>query len=37
MDSLDCLQPRGSLVNNGTSSGSVVVDSSLLAAKARSG
>ncbi len=33
MDSLDCLQPRGSLVSNGTSSGSVVVDSSLLAAK----
>lgn len=33
MDSLDCLQPRGSLVSNGTSSGPVVVDSSLLAAK----
>ncbi|MGB3068937.1 MAG: quinone oxidoreductase [Ottowia sp.] len=33
MDSLDCLQPRGSLVSNGTSSGSVVVDSQLLAAK----
>ena len=33
MDSLDCLQSRGSLVSNGTSSGPVVVDSSLLAAK----
>ncbi|GAA5235550.1 quinone oxidoreductase [Verticiella sediminum] len=33
MDSLDCLQPRGALVSNGTSSGSVVVDSQLLAAK----
>ncbi|MET3181091.1 UNVERIFIED_ORG: NADPH2:quinone reductase [Variovorax guangxiensis] len=33
MDSLDCLQPRGTLVSNGTSSGSVVVDSQLLAAK----
>ena len=33
MDSLDCLQQRGSLVSNGTSSGPVVVDSSLLAAK----
>lgn len=33
MDSLDCLQPRGSLVSNGTSSGSVVVDSQLLAQK----
>ena len=33
MDSLDCLQPRGSLVSNGTSSGPVVVDSSLLAVK----
>jgi len=31
--SLDCLQPRGSLVSNGTSSGSVVVDSQLLAQK----
>ncbi|SCX66042.1 quinone oxidoreductase [Variovorax sp. EL159] len=31
--SLDCLQPRGSLVSNGTSSGSVVVDSQVLAAK----
>ena len=33
MDSLDCLQPRGTLVSNGTSSGSVVIDSQLLAAK----
>ena len=33
MASLDCLQPRGSLVSNGTSSGSVVIDSQLLAAK----
>ena len=33
MDSLDCLRPRGTLVSNGTSSGSVVVDSQLLAAK----
>lgn len=33
MDSLDCLQPRGSLVSNGTSSGPVVVDTALLAAK----
>ena len=33
MDSLDCLQPRGSLVSNGTSSGPVVLDSALLAAK----
>lgn len=33
MDSLDCLQPRGALISNGTSSGPVVVDSSLLAAK----
>ncbi|TAN12989.1 MAG: quinone oxidoreductase [Burkholderiaceae bacterium] len=32
MDSLKCLQPRGTLVSNGTSSGSVVVDSHLLAA-----
>jgi len=31
--SLDCLQPRGSLVSNGTSSGAVVVDSQVLAAK----
>lgn len=33
MDSLDCLQPRGHFVSNGTSSGSVVVDSQLLAQK----
>lgn len=33
MDSLDCLQPRGSLISNGTSSGAVVVDSQLLAVK----
>ena len=33
MDSLDCLQPRGTLVSNGTSSGSVVIDSQLLAVK----
>ncbi len=33
MDSLDCLQPRGSLVSNGTSSGKVVVDTQLLARK----
>ena len=33
MDSLDCLQPRGSLVSNGTTSGAVVVDSQLLAMK----
>ncbi|SEB22377.1 quinone oxidoreductase [Variovorax sp. YR216] len=33
MDSLDCLQPRGSLISNGTSSGSVIVDSQLLASK----
>jgi NADPH2:quinone reductase len=31
--SLDCLQPRGTLVSNGTSSGAVVVDTNLLAAK----
>lgn len=31
--SLDCLQPRGSLVSNGTSSGPVVINSQLLAAK----
>ncbi|HYP86193.1 quinone oxidoreductase [Variovorax sp.] len=31
--SLDSLQPRGSLVSNGTSSGPVVIDSQLLAAK----
>lgn len=33
MASLDSLQPRGTLVSNGTSSGPVVVDSTLLAAK----
>jgi NADPH2:quinone reductase len=33
MASLDSLQPRGSLVSNGTSSGSVVIDSQLLAMK----
>ena len=31
--SLDCLQPRGHFVSNGTSSGSVIVDSQLLAQK----
>lgn len=31
--SLDCLQPRGSLISNGTSSGPVIVDSQMLAAK----
>ncbi|MGA8513377.1 MAG: quinone oxidoreductase [Burkholderiaceae bacterium] len=31
--SLDCLQPRGALVSNGTSSGPVVIDTMLLAAK----
>ncbi|MEO9042910.1 MAG: quinone oxidoreductase [Rhodoferax sp.] len=31
--SLDCLQPRGSLVSNGTSSGAVIIDTKLLAAK----
>ncbi|MDM0019331.1 quinone oxidoreductase family protein [Variovorax saccharolyticus] len=31
--SLDSLQPRGSLVSNGTSSGPVVIDSQLLATK----
>ena len=31
--SLDCLQPRGTLVSNGTSSGSVVIDTMTLAAK----
>ena len=31
--SLNCLQPRGSLVSNGTSSGPVVIDTSMLAAK----
>jgi NADPH:quinone reductase len=33
MASLDSLQPRGSFVSNGTSSGPVVVDSTLLAVK----
>lgn len=33
MASLDSLQPRGSLVSNGTTSGPVVIDSSLLAVK----
>ncbi len=33
MASLDSLQPRGSLVSNGTSSGPVVIDTALLAAK----
>jgi NADPH2:quinone reductase len=33
MASLDSLQPRGTLVSNGTSSGPVVVDSTLLAVK----
>jgi NADPH2:quinone reductase len=33
MASLDSLQPRGSLVSNGTSSGAVVIDSQLLAMK----
>ena len=31
--SLDCLQARGTLVSNGTSSGPVVIDTKLLAAK----
>ena len=31
--SLNCLQPRGTLVSNGTSSGPVVIDTSMLAAK----
>ena len=31
--SLDSLQPRGSLISNGTSSGPVVIDSQLLAVK----
>ena len=31
--SLDCLQPRGTLVSNGTSSGSVVLDTKVLAGK----
>ena len=33
MASLDSLQPRGTLVSNGTSSGPVVIDTQLLAAK----
>jgi NADPH2:quinone reductase len=33
MASLDSLQPRGALVSNGTSSGPVVIDSTLLAVK----
>jgi NADPH:quinone reductase len=33
MTSLDCLQPRGTLVSNGTSSGPVMIDTMLLAAK----
>ena len=33
MASLDSLQPRGTLVSNGTSSGPVVIDTMLLAAK----
>ena len=33
MASLDSLQPRGTLVSNGTSSGSVSIDTQLLAAK----
>ena len=33
MGSLDCLQKRGTLVSNGTSSGPVVIDTMLLAAK----
>ncbi len=33
MTSLDCLQARGTLVSNGTSSGPVVIDTMLLAAK----
>ena len=31
--SLDCLQPRGSLVSNGTASGPVVINSQMLASK----
>ncbi len=31
--SLNCLQPRGTLVSNGTSSGPVVIDTMMLAAK----
>jgi NADPH2:quinone reductase len=33
MASLDSLQPRGSLVSNGTTSGPVVIDTTLLAVK----
>lgn len=33
MASLDSLQPRGTLVSNGTSSGNVVIDTTLLAVK----
>src|SRR4029450_11100640 len=33
MASLDSLQPRGALVSNGTSSGPVVIDTTLLAVK----
>jgi NADPH:quinone reductase len=33
MGSLDCLQKRGTLVSNGTSSGPVIVDTTLLAVK----
>src|SRR4051812_18875473 len=33
MASLDCLQPKGTLVSNGTSSGPVVIDTTLLAVK----
>jgi NADPH2:quinone reductase len=33
LDSLDSLQPRGTLVSNGTSSGPVNIDTTLLAAK----
>jgi NADPH2:quinone reductase len=33
MSSLDSLQPRGTLVSNGTSSGPVVIDTTLLAVK----
>ena len=33
MGSLDSLQPRGTLVSNGTTSGAVVIDSQLLAVK----
>jgi NADPH2:quinone reductase len=33
MASLDSLQPRGTLVSNGTTSGPVVIDTMLLAAK----